>query len=126
MTDLDTLLAQALALVSEDKRGELADVIEQIITQAQAAENEACAVIGDERIGYWSRRIRATPGDGFTRAMLACEEAGTISMAIRARATPTDPAPKRDYVSGYGSHRHTPSGYAPTAHRSWAGPSRPA
>ena len=35
MTHLDTLLAQALALVSEDKRGELADIIEQIIAQAR-------------------------------------------------------------------------------------------
>jgi hypothetical protein len=40
MTDLDALLAQVLALVDEDKRGELADVIEQIITQAQAAAND--------------------------------------------------------------------------------------
>lgn len=27
MSDLDTLLTQSLALVSEDKRGELADVV---------------------------------------------------------------------------------------------------
>ena len=36
-TDLDALLTQALALVSEDRRGQLADVMEQIITAAQAA-----------------------------------------------------------------------------------------
>ena len=36
MSDLDTLLAQALALVSEDKRGQLAAIIEAIIEQAQA------------------------------------------------------------------------------------------
>ena len=35
MTNLDTLLAQALALVGEDKRGELADVIEQIINEVR-------------------------------------------------------------------------------------------
>jgi hypothetical protein len=39
-TDLDTLLAQALALVSEDRRGELADVIETMTeASAQAASD---------------------------------------------------------------------------------------
>ena len=33
MTDLDTLLTQALALVSEDQGGQLADVIEQIVNR---------------------------------------------------------------------------------------------
>ena len=37
---MDELLQQALALVSEDQRGELADIIEQIIAQAQAATND--------------------------------------------------------------------------------------
>lgn len=40
MTDLDTLLSQALALVNEDRRGELANLIEQIIQQARAADIE--------------------------------------------------------------------------------------
>ena len=35
MSDLDTLLTQALALVNEDQRGQLADVIEQIINQTR-------------------------------------------------------------------------------------------
>lgn len=35
MTDTDTLLSQALALVNEDQRGELADLIEAIIVQVQ-------------------------------------------------------------------------------------------
>ena len=35
MSDLDTLLTQALALVSEDRRGELADLIEQIVNEAR-------------------------------------------------------------------------------------------
>ena len=33
MSDLDTLLTQALALVNEDQRGQLADVIEQIVNR---------------------------------------------------------------------------------------------
>lgn len=33
--DLDALLAQALALASEDRRGQLADVIEQIVNEAR-------------------------------------------------------------------------------------------
>ena len=33
--NLDALLTQALALVSEDKRGQLADVIEQIINEVR-------------------------------------------------------------------------------------------
>lgn len=39
-TNLDTLLTQALALVSEDRRGQLADIIEQIVTAAQTAAND--------------------------------------------------------------------------------------
>ena len=31
--DTDTLLTQALALVNEDRRGQLADVIEQIVNR---------------------------------------------------------------------------------------------
>ena len=41
MTDLDTLLTQALALVSEDQRGQLADVIEQIVNQTREDLGEA-------------------------------------------------------------------------------------
>lgn len=54
MTHLDTLLAQALALASEDRRGELADVIEQIIEQRVTAAND-----------FWLTRIYdwdPTPG----------------------------------------------------------------
>ena len=53
-TDLDTLLTQALALASEDKRGELADVMEQIIVQRVTAAND-----------FWLTRIYdwdPTPG----------------------------------------------------------------
>ena len=40
MTDLNTLLTQALALVSEDKRGQLADVMEAMTeASAQAASD---------------------------------------------------------------------------------------
>lgn len=47
--DLDTLLTQALALVSEDRRGELADVIEQIIKTAQATPQKVYLLaVGDE------------------------------------------------------------------------------
>ena len=43
MNDLDTLLAQALALVSEDKRGQLADVIEEIVAETRRATLEEAA-----------------------------------------------------------------------------------
>lgn len=54
MSNLDTLLTQALALVSEDKRGELADIIEQIIEHRVTAAND-----------FWLTRIydwNPTPG----------------------------------------------------------------
>lgn len=40
MSDTDTLLAQALALVNEDRRGQLADVIEAIVEQRVTAAND--------------------------------------------------------------------------------------
>ena len=46
---MDELLQQALALVGEDRRGELADIIEQIITQAQATPQKVYLLaVGDE------------------------------------------------------------------------------
>ena len=49
MTDLDTLLTQALALVNEDQGGQLANVIEQIITAAQATPQKVYVLaVGDQ------------------------------------------------------------------------------
>lgn len=73
MTNLDTLLAQALALVGEDKRGELADVMEEIAATTRRAALEEAArwnclgcetgtpLEDDPVLGFVHRRPRSRP-----------------------------------------------------------------
>jgi hypothetical protein len=91
-TNLDTLLAQALALASEDRRGELADVMEQIITQALEQATQIHLVppetlpahLGSSDIVHFGYVF------GYQDGQVA------LRQAIRARAILTDPAPKRE------------------------------
>ena len=78
-TDLDTLLTQALALVSEDRRGQLADLIEQIITQAQAAPQKVYVLALDADltgvVGVFTD-LETLKADAFDRGFLRAEIGG--------------------------------------------------
>lgn len=88
MSNLDTLLAQALALVSEDRRTELADVIEEIAAETRRAALEEAvrwSCLGcetgtpledDPVLGFIHRRLRSRPipcGAAAIRRMLQRE-----------------------------------------------------
>lgn len=77
MSDTDILLSQALALVNEDQRGELADGIEAIVTAAVLREREACALVVDAAADTYAavnaQAVAADLYDALDRALAAIE-----------------------------------------------------